>query len=62
MDFPLSFHKHAMDAALAARCADEQGQFWPDHDALFASGQLSPADLKATASHLGLDCESFDSR
>jgi protein-disulfide isomerase len=60
-DFPLSFHKHAMDAALAARCADEQGQFWAYHDALFASGQLSPADLKATASHLGLDRESFDS-
>jgi protein-disulfide isomerase len=59
-DFPLSFHKHAMDAALAARCADEQGQFWAYHDALFASGQLSPADLKATASHLGLDRESFD--
>lgn len=60
-DFPLGFHKHAMDAALAARCADEQGQFWPYHDALFASGQLSAADLKATAAHLGLDRESFDS-
>src|ERR1700758_248351 len=34
MDFPLAFHRQAMEAAIAARCADEQGQFWAYHDAL----------------------------
>lgn len=32
---PLAFHKHAFDAAVAAECAAEQGQFWPLHDRLF---------------------------
>ncbi len=62
MDFPLSKHPYAMVAALAARCADEQGQFWPYHDALLASQQpLSVADLKDLAERLGLSSESFDS-
>ena len=48
MDFPLPFHSHALDAAKAARCANEQGKFWQFHDALFANqGKLAPADLKA---------------
>ena len=54
MDFPLPFHSHALDAAKAARCANEQGKFWPFRDALFANqGKLAPADLKATAKTLG---------
>jgi protein-disulfide isomerase len=61
MDFPLSFHQHAMEAAMAARCADEQGQFWAYHDALFEnpSGLSTPA-LKTAAAQLGLDRASFD--
>ncbi len=62
MDFPLSFHSHAMDAAKAARCANEQGKFWPYRDALFADqSKLAPADLKATAKQLGLNTTQFDS-
>jgi predicted DsbA family dithiol-disulfide isomerase len=62
MDFPLSRHQNAMVAALAARCADEQGQFWPYHDALLAGQQpLSVADLKELAERLGLNSGSFDS-
>lgn len=35
-DFPLSdTHAQATDAAIAARCADQQGMFWQYHDALF---------------------------
>lgn len=34
-DFPLSFHKNAEAAAIAARCAGEQDKFWPYHDLLF---------------------------
>jgi protein-disulfide isomerase len=61
MDFPLSFHPHAMPAANAARCADAQGKFWQYHDALFADqSKLEPADLKATAKTLGLDTTKFN--
>lgn len=61
MDFPLSFHSHAMDAARAGRCAEDQGKFWEYHDALFADqSKLSPPDLKATAKKLGLNAKRFD--
>jgi protein-disulfide isomerase len=61
MDFPLPFHHQAMEAAMAARCADEQGQFWAYHDALFESPSgLSAPALKTTATQLGLDRASFD--
>jgi len=61
MDFPLPFHSHALDAAKAARCANEQGKFWQFHDALFANqGKLAPADLKATAKTLGMNSTKFD--
>jgi protein-disulfide isomerase len=61
MDFPLPFHSHALDAANAARCANEQGKFWQYHDALFANqSKLAPADLKATAKTLGMNSANFD--
>ncbi len=61
MDFPLSFHAHAMQAASAARCAGGQGKFWEYHDALFADQpKLGPGDLKATAKKLGLDAAKFN--
>ncbi len=37
VNFPLSMHQHAHEAAIAAMCAGAQGKFWPMHDALFAS-------------------------
>ncbi|HVN90648.1 MAG TPA: thioredoxin domain-containing protein [Candidatus Binataceae bacterium] len=61
MNFPLSFHEHAMDAARAASCAAEQDKFWPYHDALFADqSKLTAADLKVTAKKLNLDTKKFD--
>jgi protein-disulfide isomerase len=61
MDFPLGIHQHAMDAALAGRCAAEQGKFWPFHDQMFADqNKLAPTDLKASAKKLGLDSATFD--
>jgi protein-disulfide isomerase len=61
MDFPLPFHSHALDAAKAARCANEQGKFWPFHDALFADqSKLAPTDLKATAKTLGMNSTKFN--
>lgn len=61
MDFPLPMHNHALDAAKAGRCAEEQGKFWPFHDAMFADqSKLAPADLKSIAKTLGLDTAKFD--
>ncbi|MCZ6477659.1 MAG: DsbA family protein, partial [Gemmatimonadetes bacterium] len=60
-DFPLDQHPHAVPAAQAARCAGEQGLFWPMHDLLFArQAQWSPKDdargeFEDYAKELGLD-------
>ena len=61
MDFPLNFHADAMDAALAARCAGEQGRFWAYHDALISgSAGLSIPALKELAVSLSLHASTFD--
>ena len=61
MDFPLSFHSHSMDAANAARCANDQGKFWQFRDTLFVNqGKLAPEDLKATAKTLGMNTTQFN--
>ncbi len=61
-DFTQYEHKHAFQAAMAARCAGDQGKFWEFHDALFADqSKLAPADLKATAARLKLDMTRFNS-
>ena len=36
-DFPLSFHRNAVNGAEAARCSGEQGKFFAMHDLLFAN-------------------------
>jgi protein-disulfide isomerase len=60
-NFPLQSHPNAKPAAEAAQCANEQGQFWPYHDRLFADpGKLADADLKKTAADLGLDGTRFN--
>ncbi len=60
-NFPLQNHPHARPAAEAAQCANEQGQFWPFHDRLFAEpGKLSDAELKQTAAALGLNAAQFN--
>jgi len=53
---PLPFHEHAMEAAEAAKAAQEQGKFWPMHDKLFANQTaLTRADLDKYAQEIGLD-------
>lgn len=59
-DFPLAFHANARPAALAARCANEQGKFWPYRTALFGSADLSAAKLGEIADSTGLDRAKFD--
>lgn len=60
--FPLtSIHPEALPAALAAWAADQQGQFWEFHDALFANQADLSEDLYVqTAEDLGLDVEQFN--
>jgi protein-disulfide isomerase len=61
-DFPLLTSKDAVEAAKAARCANEQGRFWQFHDVLYADqSKLMVPDLKAAARRLGLDSVKFDS-
>ncbi len=60
-DFPLtSIHPNAMPAAEAAQCANEQGKFWPFHDKLFSSENLSEDVYKQYAQELGLDMTKFN--
>ncbi len=62
VDFPLDAHHHAMLAADAARCAGEQGQFWPYHDALMSGREsLGAQNLTDLAARLGLDSTKFNS-
>ena len=58
---PLSIHKDAVGAALAAEAARKQGKFWEYHDKLFADQKrLGPDDLKQHAKDLQLDLKRFE--
>ncbi|MGV1099568.1 DsbA family protein [Thiovibrio sp. JS02] len=60
--FPLSFHKQAQPAALAALAAHHQGKFWQYHDLLFENQKaLSDARYVEAAKQLGLDLQKFNS-
>ncbi len=57
---PLAMHQHARPAAVAAMCADSQGQFWQMHESLFAKqSELDSTGLDARARELGLDMDRF---
>ena len=60
--FPLSnLHPHAMKAAEASLCANEQNKFWEFHDSMFGNQrELSIADLKQRAVDLKLDTQAFN--
>lgn len=56
MDFPLPFHDFALPAAIASRCAGEQGRFWDYREALFAAqATLGTEPYGRIARELGLD-------
>ena len=56
---PLDIHAQAFPAARAAFCAGEQGAFWPYHDALFLSEDLSSEALNTLATNIHLDLTKF---
>ena len=59
-DLPLPFHEHAIEAAVAARCAGEQGRFFEYREALFrGQAHLAEAPWDALAARFGLDVDRF---
>jgi protein-disulfide isomerase len=61
-DLPLDFHPNAMRAAQAARCANEQGQFWKLRDVMGANpNKLDMDSLLADAADLKMDVNAFRS-
>ena len=61
-DFPLtSIHPEAFNAAVAARCAGDQGKYKEMHDRFFAKqASLRQADWNAHAKAVGLDLGDFE--
>ncbi len=61
-DFPIDqLHPQARRAHEAARCANDQGKFWPYHDRLYANAPKgSPEELKAYAQEVGLNLPAFE--
>lgn len=61
IDLPLeSIHRNAFKAAVAVRCANEQGKYWEMHDRLFAAQRGTLTDWNAHALAIGLDAEKFN--
>ena len=59
-DFPLAMHPFALPAAVATRCAGEQGKFWEYRHAVFErQDELATAPYDALAAELGLDVPRF---
>ncbi|MBI4353778.1 MAG: DsbA family protein [Candidatus Omnitrophica bacterium] len=59
-DLPLPFHGEAEKAALAARCAGDQGRYWEMRDALLkAPSTLSTDTMLAQAATLSLNADQF---
>jgi protein-disulfide isomerase len=65
-DFPLPMHPNSRVAAHAAACANDQGKFWPMHDALYQhqpewAPMKNPAGAYAGyAKAAGLDVAQYD--
>ena len=60
-DLPLPMHRHAVPAAVAARCAGEQGKFWEMRQAIYlARGRLDQEPYAQMAGELGLDVERLE--
>jgi len=65
--FPLSMHRHALEAHLYSQCAAEQEKFWPYQDLLFEQQKqwrdLAAVDpyFKELAHQVGLNLKALDS-
>lgn len=65
-EFPLAMHAHALEAAMVAEAAGEQGHFWPMHDVLYRyqpvwSKASDPTRFFVVYAHtMGLDLRRFE--
>jgi protein-disulfide isomerase len=60
-DLPLRMHEFAVPAAVAARCAGQQGKFWEYREALFADqSRLGQAPYAELAGAFALDATRFE--
>ena len=60
-NFPLSSHKFARPAAVAALAAGRQGKFWEFHDRLYQYyNQLDQQKIQLFSQELGLDAVRFE--
>ena len=60
-DFPLAFHKNAMNAHLAANCAQDQKKYWEYTEKLWTNkDKLEVDNLKAYANELGFNTQEFN--
>jgi protein-disulfide isomerase len=60
-DLPLQFHAFALPAAVAARCAGQQGKFWEYREALFRDqSRLGQGRYAELAAAFGLDTARFE--
>jgi protein-disulfide isomerase len=61
-DLPLPIHEFAVPAAVAARCAGQQGKFWEYREALFRDQSLlGQGPYAQLAAEFGLDSTRFES-
>ena len=59
-DLPLDFHPNAMRAAMAARCAADQGKFWELRDTMAANpNSLDMDHILSFAANLKLDTQAL---
>ena len=60
-DTPLEMHPFAVPAAVAARCAGEQGHYWDYRDRVFENqNELGNSPYSSLAAQLGLDLQRFE--
>jgi protein-disulfide isomerase len=60
-DFPLPSHPYAMPAAIAARCAEQQGHYWEFREAVFRQqARLGSEPYAQIAASLGLDTAALE--
>ncbi len=59
-DYPLDFHDRAKPAAIAARCAQNQGKYWQMSELLYSNkSDLSDAYIEKSGLKIGLNMKSF---
>jgi protein-disulfide isomerase len=57
----MSIHPNAMNASMAALCANDQGKYWEMHNIMFDNQrELSVDNLKVYAGDIGLDTAGFN--